>query len=44
MLVIGEQEVNTQTVNVRTRDNQVVGQKNPTSFLRELLTEVESKK
>jgi threonyl-tRNA synthetase len=44
MLVIGEQEVNTQTVNVRTRDNSVVGQKNPTAFLKELLKEAESRK
>jgi threonyl-tRNA synthetase len=44
MIVIGEQEVGTNTVNVRTRDNKVLGQKKPEDFLRELIDEIKQKK
>jgi threonyl-tRNA synthetase len=44
MLVVGEQEVSTNTINVRTRDNKVLGQKNPDEFLKELLEENRLKK
>ena len=44
MFVIGEQEVGTNTVNVRTRENKVLGQKNPDEFLKELLEEVKARR
>ncbi len=44
MLVIGEQEESTNTVNVRTRDNKVIGQKNPEDFLKDLKEEIASKR
>jgi threonyl-tRNA synthetase len=44
MMVIGEQEVGTNTVNIRTRDNKVLGQRQPEEFLKELLEEIKLKK
>lgn len=44
MLVIGEQEVASGTINVRTRDNKVLGQKKPDEFLAELKEEIRAKR
>ncbi len=44
MLVIGEQEVATGTVNVRTRDNKVLGQKSPDDFMKELVEEIKERR
>jgi len=44
ILVVGDNEVKNKTVNVRTRDNKVHGEKKVDAFIKELLTEVETKK
>jgi threonyl-tRNA synthetase len=44
ILVIGDKEAESGTVNVRTRENTVQGEKDINSFLVELLGEIESKK
>ncbi len=44
ILVIGEKEVNEKTVNVRTRDNEVLGAKDVDKFINEILKEVKEKK
>lgn len=43
-LVVGEKEVKNKTVNVRTRDNKVLGEKNPEEFLKELLKEIKERR
>ncbi|MBU4351878.1 MAG: threonine--tRNA ligase [Nanoarchaeota archaeon] len=44
ILVIGDNEIKNKTVNVRTRDNKVHGEKKVDAFIKELLSEVEAKK
>ncbi|MBD3314098.1 threonine--tRNA ligase, partial [Candidatus Woesearchaeota archaeon] len=44
ILVIGDNEEKAGTVNVRTRDNKVHGEKKIDDFLKELLNEIESRK
>lgn len=44
IIVIGEKEQNNKTINVRTRDNEIIGEKNADEFLKQLLKEVEEKK
>ncbi|MFC1755025.1 threonine--tRNA ligase [Thermoproteota archaeon] len=44
ILVIGDKEQENSTVNVRTRDNKVHGEKKADAFLKELLKEVEERK
>ncbi len=44
MFVVGEQEQKNQTVNIRTRDNKVLGEKKPEEFLKELLNEIKERK
>lgn len=44
IIVIGEKEQNNKTVNIRTRDNEIIGEKNVDEFLEQLLKEVEEKK
>jgi threonyl-tRNA synthetase len=44
ILVIGDNEKKNKTVNVRTRDNKVHGEKKVDKFIQELLKEVESRK
>lgn len=43
ILVVGDKEVSNNTVNIRTRDNKVLGEKNTDDFLKELLEEIKSK-
>lgn len=43
ILVIGDNEVKSKTVNVRTRDNKIHGEKKPDAFIKELLKEIEFK-
>ncbi|MBI4141782.1 threonine--tRNA ligase, partial [Candidatus Woesearchaeota archaeon] len=40
IIVIGEKEMNNKTINVRTRDNKIIGEKNTDEFLKELLKEI----
>jgi threonyl-tRNA synthetase len=44
ILVVGDREVESQTVNVRTRDNQILGEKDWRSFGLELLSEIKARK
>lgn len=44
ILVIGDNEVQNKTVNVRTRNNEVLGEKKVDEFLSQLLKEVEEKR
>ncbi|MBW2968445.1 threonine--tRNA ligase [Candidatus Woesearchaeota archaeon] len=44
ILVVGDKEQENGTVNVRTRDNVVHGEKNPDDFLNELLEEIKEKR
>jgi len=44
ILVVGDNEVKNKTVNVRTRDEKVHGEKNVGALVKELLNEVEEKK
>ncbi|MFO8016474.1 MAG: His/Gly/Thr/Pro-type tRNA ligase C-terminal domain-containing protein, partial [Candidatus Woesearchaeota archaeon] len=43
ILVVGDNEVKNGTVNVRTRDNKVHGEKNSADFLEEMKKEIEDK-
>ena len=43
-LVIGDQEVENKTVNIRTRDNQVHGEKAVDKFIEELQEEISTRK
>ncbi|MBW2971133.1 threonine--tRNA ligase [Candidatus Woesearchaeota archaeon] len=43
-IVIGEQEQKNNTVNVRTRENKVLGEKKAAEFLKELQKEIESRR
>lgn len=43
-LVVGEKEEKNKTVNVRTRENKILGEKNPDEFLKELLKETKDRK
>lgn len=44
IIVVGDQEVNNSTVNVRTRDEKVLGEKKVAEFISQLEAEVKSKK
>ncbi|MFH1399420.1 MAG: threonine--tRNA ligase, partial [Candidatus Woesearchaeota archaeon] len=44
MVVVGEQEQKNNSINVRTRENKVLGEKKPAEFLKELLKEIEEKR
>jgi len=44
ILVVGDKEEKENTVNVRTRDNKVLGAKSVTSFVKDLLKEVKDRK
>jgi threonyl-tRNA synthetase len=44
ILVVGDKEQENHTVNVRTRDNVVHGEKNPDDFIKELLDEIKEKR
>jgi threonyl-tRNA synthetase len=44
ILVIGDKEVGNRTVNVRTRDNEILGEKDADSLIKELLAEIREKK
>ena len=44
ILVIGDKEEQNKTVNVRTRDNVVHGEKDPDEFLKEILEEIRTRK
>ncbi|MGV8169409.1 MAG: threonine--tRNA ligase, partial [Candidatus Nanoarchaeia archaeon] len=44
IIVIGDKEAESNTVNVRTRDNIVQGEKDVNTFLKELLEEIKNKK
>jgi threonyl-tRNA synthetase len=44
ILIIGDREVEAQTVNVRTRDNQILGEKEVDAFISELLTEAKDRR
>ena len=44
ILVVGDKEIENSTVNVRTRDNKVLGEKKVEDFLKELKEEIKSKK
>lgn len=44
ILVVGDKEVGANTVNVRTRDNNVIGEKNVDEFIQQLVEEVRTKK
>ena len=44
ILVVGDKEVENSTVNVRTRDNKVLGEKKADKFLEELNEEIRKKK
>ncbi len=44
ILVVGDKEQEVQTINVRTRDNVVHGEKQPDKFLDEILVEIKDKK
>jgi threonyl-tRNA synthetase len=44
MIVIGEQEVETKTINVRTRDNQLIGAVQEEDFLKKLHEEIADRK
>jgi threonyl-tRNA synthetase len=44
ILVVGDKEVKNNTVNVRTRDNEILGEKKITPFIKELLKEIQDKK
>jgi threonyl-tRNA synthetase len=44
ILVVGDKEIENNTVNVRTRENQVLGEKKADEFLAELLKEIKDKK
>ncbi|MFC1722510.1 threonine--tRNA ligase [Nanoarchaeota archaeon] len=44
ILVVGDKEQENQSVNIRTRDNQVHGEKNPDEFIDQLIGEIEDKK
>lgn len=44
MVVIGEQEEKNGTVNIRTRDNKVLGEKKADDFVRELLREIRERR
>jgi threonyl-tRNA synthetase len=44
ILVVGDKEQESQTVNVRTRDNVVHGEKDPSEFLQQILDEIHERK
>lgn len=44
ILVIGEKEVESKTVNVRTRDNQIVGSKKVDEFVTQVIDEIKQKR
>jgi len=44
ILVVGDKEQENKTINIRTRDNQVLGEKKVTDFIKELQEEVRTKK
>jgi threonyl-tRNA synthetase len=44
ILIIGDREVEAQTVNVRTRDNQILGEKEADAFTSELLAEAKDRR
>jgi len=44
ILVVGDKEQENETINVRTRDNIVHGEKKPSDFLEEMLTEIKERK
>ncbi len=44
MIVIGEKEVEKKTINVRTRDNKVLGELDPNKFAKDLLKEIKDGK
>ncbi len=44
ILVVGDKEQENKTVNVRTRDNQILGEKKVSDFIKELQEEIKSKK
>jgi threonyl-tRNA synthetase len=44
ILVIGDKEVQNKSVNVRTRNNQVLGERKVNDFIKELLVEINEKK
>ncbi|MFQ5474788.1 MAG: threonine--tRNA ligase [Candidatus Nanoarchaeia archaeon] len=43
IIVVGDKEIENKTVNVRTRDNQVHGEKKPADLLKEILDEIRKK-
>ncbi|MBW3022519.1 threonine--tRNA ligase [Candidatus Woesearchaeota archaeon] len=44
ILVVGDKELENKTVNVRTRDNKILGEKKVDEFLKQILKEVEERK
>jgi len=44
ILVVGDKEIQNKTVNVRTRDNKILGEVKVDEFLKQLLKEIEDKK
>jgi threonyl-tRNA synthetase len=44
ILVIGDEEEKNNTINVRTRDNEILGEKNINDFIKELIQEVKEKR
>lgn len=44
IIVVGDNEEKNQTINVRTRNNQILGEKNIDAFIKELLEEIKEKK
>ena len=44
ILIIGEKEEQNKSVNVRTRDNEVLGEKKPDELIKQMLKEIEERK